>query len=58
MLVDHKEGSTRNRHLKADVWDKKKAKEARDDPAVLARVNFDLDLSKGTYSQSTTVFSV
>lgn len=58
MSADHKKGLARNRHLKADVWVKKKAKETRDDPAVLAHENFDLDLSNGTSSQSTFVLSV
>lgn len=52
MSGDHKEGSAKNRHLKADVWVKKKAKETRDDPEILAREKFDLDLSNGTSSQS------
>lgn len=52
MSGDHKEGSTGNRHLKADVWVKKKAKETRDDLAILAHENFDLDLSNGTSSQT------
>lgn len=58
MSGDHKKGSARNRHLKADVWIKKKSKETRDDPAVLTHENFDLDLSNGTSSQTTTVLSV
>lgn len=58
MSGDHKERSARNRHLKADVWVKEKAKETGDDPAVLACEIFDLDLSNGTFSQNTTVLSV
>lgn len=44
--------------MEAGVWDKKKAQETRDHPAVLAHENFDLDFSNGTSSQSTTVLSV
>lgn len=58
MSGDHKEGSARNRCLKADVWVKRKAKETRDDQAVLACKDFDSDLFNGTSSQSTTAFCV